>query len=381
MSFTVTRSRATPSRPPVVRRVGRVVGGAACGAALATLAACAQERALSIFAPGAGEARDQARLGWALLVVAAAVFVVFLAFLLLPLRRARRAAVVRAEADAGDGTMTAGGADGANVVVGGGAPRPVADHETRWIVLLGAVVPLLVLGAAFAYSSAQMVAHAAGYAAAAPGAPEIAVTGHQWWWEIRYPRDDVTTANELHVPVGVPVRLVLRSADVIHSFWVPRLGGKLDLVPGQANTLWLRADSAGTYLGQCAEYCGVQHAHMGLVVVAEPPRDYDAWLAAQRAPAAPPADDVAAGARVLLGAGCAACHTVRGTPAAGTVGPDLTHVASRQALAARTLPNTRGNLAGWLSDPQALKPGNHMPVVPLTGPELQALVDYLGTLR
>ncbi|HEU4631525.1 MAG TPA: cytochrome c oxidase subunit II [Gemmatimonadaceae bacterium] len=401
MGFIDTRPRGRLRRPPVLWRATRSAGRLTRLAPAAGLVACAEQRALSIFAPSTEAARDLARLGWALLAVAAVVFVVFLAFLLVPLWRARGGRAQPTDA-AGAGTMVEA-RDGETIVaVGGGAPRRAPDGETRWIVLLGGVVPLLILGAAFAYSSAQTAQHGTtrGGDAVARDDAEIVVTGHQWWWEVRYPGAGVVTANELHVPVGVPVRLVLRSADVIHSFWVPRLGGKLDLVPGASNTLRLRADSAGVYPGECAEYCGVQHAHMGVTVVAEPPRAYAAWLAAQRAPArAPPdgaIDDATAdasvddttgatgaadGARVLLSVGCAACHTVRGTPAAGTVGPDLTHVASRRTLGAGVVPNTPGYLAGWVADPQALKPGSHMPAVPLTGAELQALVDYLTQLR
>jgi cytochrome c oxidase subunit 2 len=214
----------------------------------------------------------------------------------------------------------------------------------------------------------------------------VQVTGQQWWWSVEYTHDQpslrVTTANELHLPVGRPVVVNLRSLDVIHSFWVPNLHGKMDLVPGRRNTTWLRADTPGVYRGQCAEYCGLQHAHMALVVVAEPAEAFERWLAAQRAPAPQPATAQAARGREVVERGpCALCHTVRGTTAGGRAGPDLTHVASRSTIAAGTLPNTRGYLAAWIADPQHLKPGNRMPATGLPADDLQAVVAYLETLR
>ena len=175
----------------------------------------------------------------------------------------------------------------------------------------------------------------------------MAVYGNQWWWEVDYLSDDparrFVTANELHLPVGRPVHLLLRSRDVVHSFWVPSLSGKVDLFPGRTNELWLKPEAAGVYRGQCAEFCGMQHAKMGLVVVAESPREFAAWAARQRQPARPPRSPVERrGQQVFLSHACAVCHTVAGTPARGTVGPDLTHLGSRLTLAAAVLPNTRG---------------------------------------
>jgi cytochrome c oxidase subunit 2 len=214
----------------------------------------------------------------------------------------------------------------------------------------------------------------------------VEVTGVQWWWDVRYRPvgggTPVSSANEIHIPVGRPVRIVLRSRDVIHSFWVPQLQGKLDLVPGNETVTWIQADSAGVFRGQCAEFCGAQHAHMAFMVVAVPPDEFDAWLEHQRRPAPEPTDSVTLrGRAVLERTACAMCHTVRGTGARASTGPDLTHLASRRTLAAGTLPNTPGHLAGWIGDPQGIKPGNHMPRVPLSGPDLQALLAYLGTLR
>jgi cytochrome c oxidase subunit 2 len=213
----------------------------------------------------------------------------------------------------------------------------------------------------------------------------IRVVGHKWWWEFRYDPTlptQVTTANELHLPVGVPVTLELESNDVIHSFWVPALNGKRDLIPGRPAKLWLRADAAGVYQGRCAEFCGLQHANMAFTVVAEPRATFDAWLAAAAQPgAAPDTPQRALGQRVFLGTRCALCHTISGTEARGTVGPDLTHVASRPRLGAGAVPNAPGHLAGWVVDSQALKPGNQMPPNPLPPSELEPLLDYLGSLR
>lgn len=217
-------------------------------------------------------------------------------------------------------------------------------------------------------------------------AVNIELIGHQWWWEARYrdadPSREFTTANELTIPVGRPVIVTLRANDVIHSLWVPNLAGKKDLIPGRTATLRLRADRAGTYRGQCAEFCGLEHALMALLVHAVPNGDYEAWAANQRQPAREPADAVARHGRdVFLGSSCVMCHTITGTPAQAVMGPDLTHVASRQTIAAGMFPNNRGHLAGWIGDPQALKPGVNMPANTLPPDDLQALLAYLETLR
>jgi cytochrome c oxidase subunit 2 len=200
----------------------------------------------------------------------------------------------------------------------------------------------------------------------------IEVIGEQWWWRVRYP--EFETANEIRVPAGRPVELVLRSADVIHSFWVPVLGGKLDMIPGRATVLRVRADRPGEYRGQCAEYCGGPHAWMALYFVALEPAQYEQWAAAQRRPATQ--------SNELFAANCAACHAVRGTPAAGALGPDLTHVGSRLSIGAGLLPNNAGSLAGWIASSQHLKPGNLMPSFQhFSGEELRALAAYLESLK
>ena len=257
------------------------------------------------------------------------------------------------------------------------APRPwLARPEA--IVAGGIAFPAIVLFALLAYAS---VAVPRPYSAE-PAAARIRVIGHQWWWEVRYldgrGATDFTTANEIRVPAGRAVDLELESADVLHSFWVPSLAGKLDLVPGRTNRLRIAAQSAGVYRGQCAEYCGGPHALMGLHVVAEEPARFDAWREAQRAPAA----GVPAAGRALFESLCASCHTVRGTRAAGTLGPDLTHVASRVALAAAVLPNDAVSRARWIAAGQHVKPGNLMPEYPqLPRADVEALAAYLGALR
>jgi len=214
----------------------------------------------------------------------------------------------------------------------------------------------------------------------------IEVTGHQWWWEVTYsgvsPRDRFTTANEIHVPVGRPVLFVLQSSDVIHSFWVPSLAGKKDLVPGHTQSWWFQADTAGVYRGQCAEFCGYEHAKMAVFVVAEPPEAYTRWAQSAQSQAVPPNDPVAVrGQQVFARGSCGMCHNIEGTQFGSHVGPDLTHVASRRTLGAGTIRNTRGNLAGWILDPQGIKPGVHMPPNQLAPDDLEALLTYLQSLR
>jgi cytochrome c oxidase subunit 2 len=228
-----------------------------------------------------------------------------------------------------------------------------------------------------------------GVATAAPGHPKITlqVTGHQWWWEVRYsyagaPQRTFETANEIHIPVGVPVEVHLTSADVIHSFWVPQLAGKTDTIPGQMNHAWLEADKPGVYRGQCTEFCGLQHAHMALYVVAQPQKTFDSWWAHQLQPATASPPGLAGEGETTFNARCAICHSVRGKPGSmGIMGPDLTHLMTRGTIAAGTLRNTPGNLAAWVSDAPAQKPGVDMPAENLTGPQLQALLAYLQTLK
>lgn len=211
--------------------------------------------------------------------------------------------------------------------------------------------------------------------------PTITVTGRQWFWDVTYQSSDPSrifrTANEIHIPVGEKVRIELVSADVIHSFWIPKLGGKMDAVPGQRNVTWIEADTAGVYRGQCAEYCGSNHANMRLRVVAEPRDAFEAWRKNQLSDAAP-SDESGA---VAFATKCGACHTVRGTRARGRMGPDLSHLMTRRTIAAGVLPNDPGHLSAWISNPQAIKPGSLMPVLDIDGPELARIRDFLTSLN
>lgn len=215
---------------------------------------------------------------------------------------------------------------------------------------------------------------------------EVTVTAHQWWWEYEYPDLGVVTANELHIPVGKSVFITLESDDVIHSFWVPKLGGKQDVVPGRANHMTIKADEPGRHPGQCTEYCGLSHANMRLLVVAETQEDFDAWVARQLRDAVSPADPLAKkGEQIFLNGSwpngtCAGCHTVRGTGAAQKIGPDLTHLADRSVFAGAMFERTPSNLAKWLRDPPRVKPGSRMPRLGLSSEEVDALVAYLETL-
>jgi cytochrome c oxidase subunit 2 len=214
----------------------------------------------------------------------------------------------------------------------------------------------------------------------------IEVIGHQWWWEVHYPdpipANLVVTANEIHVPVGTPIVMNSTSQDVIHSFWAPNIQGKRDLVPGRNTAIWFQVDNEGVFRGQCAEFCGHQHAHMAFLVIAESQDKFQQWLQSQRQPASEPATPAAQqGKQVFLSRACVMCHTVRGTDAGSHNGPDLTHIASRGTLASATIPNTPGYLAGWIADPQHIKPGNHMPPNPLSSDDQQALLAYLEGLQ
>jgi cytochrome c oxidase subunit 2 len=253
------------------------------------------------------------------------------------------------------------------------------DRATpRWgdpfIVIAGVAVPAVILIAVFVVSLRDMNA----ISEQGDATLTVEVIGHVWWWEVRYP-DGAVTANEIHIPTGETVRFRLTSDDVIHSFWVPELAPKIDMIPGRTTILDVRTDVPGSYRGQCAEFCGLQHANMAFHVIAEPRDEFDAWLQNEAQPAQADAA-TATGLDVFLGSSCVGCHTIRGTDAMATLGPDLTHMASRLTLAAGTIPNTRANLARWIVDPQSIKPGNVMPPTELSDEDLDALVDYLETL-
>lgn len=324
--------------------------------ALAAFAPLACSEAPSMMRPASRPAHTLATLGWWLLAVALLVVLIIGIMLLIPAVRDRAS------------TLT-------------GTPLVSTPPRTRWIVIGLALTGITLLGA-FSYS---MVVMSETVSPDERPALTIEIIGHRWWWEARYPRtassESFTTANELHIPVGVPVRLEVSSADVIHSFWIPRLHGKIDLIPGVRNRFWIRADSAGRYRGQCAEYCGLQHSNMAVYVTADSAAGFRSWLASQARPAAVPAGGEAAQGLERFMQTCALCHTVRGTDARGVTGPDLTHVASRETLAGGALRNSRGNLAGWVVNAPSIKPGVDMPRIDLEPGELHAVIAYLETLR
>jgi cytochrome c oxidase subunit 2 len=265
-----------------------------------------------------------------------------------------------------------------------GDNAPETDNRLTWAVagaVSATVATVIVLSA---------ISVVAGRGLTAPSSQGNVVTmdviGHQWWWEFQYhgagPSDLVNSPNEMHVPVGVPVVLTAISRDVIHSFWAPNLQGKRDLIPGFETQMQLQADTPGIYRGQCAEFCGHQHAHMAFQVIAEPADAFLAWLEQQRRAAPPPSTaEAQRGHDVFMRGTCATCHTIRGTTAGSRIGPELTHVASRKRIAAGTLDLTRDHLAQWIADSQSIKPGNRMPPNPLPPDDLQALLTYLETLR
>jgi cytochrome c oxidase subunit 2 len=312
--------------------------------------------------PAGAQAQAIAVLWHWLLPICSLVFVAVMIALMLALRRAPRSA--------------------------GNAPPDVSSLWQRepkiarvvWAAVAVSTVQLLVLLAASVFTDRAL--------AQLPlaNALHIELTGYQWWWEARYddanPSRMFTTANELHVPVGRPVIVSLVGADVIHSFWVPSLAGKKDLIPGRETTVSFRADRPGVYRGQCAEYCGYQHARMALFVIADAPDEYERWAARQRAPAAAPAGDEAQrGLDLFLSRSCAMCHAINGTAAQAHHAPDLTHVASRMTLGAGTIDNTASWRAAWILDPQQFKPGTKMPAENFAPEELAALNAYLGTLQ
>ena len=252
---------------------------------------------------------------------------------------------------------------------------------TALVVALGVGLPIAVLSVLFWYSDVHVLRDTAAPAAASTGLT-VEVVGHQWFWEVRYPGTEAITANEIHIPVRTRVNLVATTADVIHSFWVPRLNRKIDMIPGHPNRIVLYASRPGVYRGRCSEFCGLQHANMQLLVFAEPEEAFRRWLANMASPAAEPGTSAELGGQeVFLLNACAGCHTIRGTGAEGKVGPDLTHLQSRQTIAAVTLGNSRGGLAGWILDPQHAKPGNRMPRLELSDRDLQNLLAYLERLE
>ena len=261
--------------------------------------------------------------------------------------------------------------------------EPAQVYGSTQIELAWTVIPILIVVVLF-LATARVI-HAIQDAPAPPDAMEVTAIGHQFWWEYRYPRLGVVTANELHIPVSDPAHprptfLKLMSADTDHSFWVPQLGGKTDLIPNRVNEMWFTPQQTGTYLGQCAQYCGTQHAKMLLRVSVDSPEDFDAWIRTQKEPAIQD-EKVAAGRRIFETTACVNCHQVGGTNGTGRFGPDLTHLMSRTTIAAGAAENTKEKLRLWIQNPDAIKYGSLMPAMQLSDADLDALVSYLETLR
>lgn len=258
-----------------------------------------------------------------------------------------------------------------------GEPTPTQTRGHTALEIAWTIAPALVL-LVIAIPTIQVIFRTQG--APRPGALEVTVLGRQWWWEFRYPTLGVVTANELHVPVGRSVVLELEGPDVIHSFWVPQLGGKRDVVPGRLNRITFTAETPGEYRGQCAEFCGLSHANMGMRVIVETPDAFERWVAAQTATPAEPTGLAAEGKAIFVRSACVGCHTIRGV-STGVLGPDLTTFGSRRTLAAGMLPNTLDTVTAWLKDPPAIKPGSKMPALALTEAQARALATYLTGLK
>jgi cytochrome c oxidase subunit 2 len=249
------------------------------------------------------------------------------------------------------------------------------------VIAFGMAIPVSILIALFIVSDLYVMGQTDA-PAASKTEMKLVVVGHQWWWEARYPSGDVVTANEIHIPAETSVEVVARTADVIHSFWVPELNRKIDEIPGKNNRVELYAEHPGTYRGQCAEFCGLEHAHMAFRVIAEPKAKFERWLAAEAKPAAPPSGALATEGKELFDENaCSSCHTIAGTPAEGTIGPNLTHVASRETLGALTIENTPHELERWITNPQAIKPGVKMPGLALSKADFHAIAAYLEGLH
>jgi cytochrome c oxidase, subunit II len=329
----------------------------ACTSAIAILAAACGGNE-SAFQPAGPQAGRISSLWWYMFSVSAVIWVLVLIFLGYALQKARRQ---RDDAPS----------------------EAQKDRTMKKAVVIATAITVLILIVNLVYSVTTGSAMAA---LPRKDALRIDVEGKQWWWQVTYedptPGNQIVTANEIHVPVGEPIQIIGTSHDVIHSFWAPNLFGKKDLIPGHTTATWFQADTAGVYRGQCAEFCGYQHAKMAVIIVAEPRSKFEAWYKAQQLPAAPPSDSITrAGEQVFMSHGCPVCHTVGGTRALGTIGPNLTHIGSSLTIAAGSLKNTPGNLAGWIVDPQQIKPGVHMPPNDMSGPELQAILAYLENLK
>ena len=326
------------------------------------LGACSYQQYQSDFGAAATEDRQFLTLFWIFIAVCGIMYALVIGFLV--------AGVARNRIDAETNVVETG--------------RHHQSHPLMRTTLIGWTA-LIGVGLA-GLSIASFFADRSMAKAATNEKLSITLTGNQWWWDIVYNSNDASktmrTANELHLPVGVPTRILLNSADVIHSLWVPSLGGKQDLIPGRQNDITFVPQKIGVFRGQCAEFCGTQHAHMSLVVVVQSYPDFIKWWDHQLQPAFAPRTALQiAGYKYVTNGPCSACHNIGGTPASGTVAPDLTHLASRKSLAASTMPMSEGNLYGWVEDPQSLKPGVKMPTIGMEPDKLHAVVAYLETLK
>jgi len=313
----------------------------------------------NIFSPQSVPAHDIFRLSIFVLIITGAIFVTVCGLLLFVIIRYRRRS--------GDDDTEPPQIYGSNQI------------ELAWTVIPILIVVVLFLSTARIVFSVQNAQHP-------KNSLDVTVTGHQWWWEFTYPKYNFVTANELHVPVSsnqkdpMPTFMKLVTADVDHSFWVPRLAGKTDLMAGQVNQMWIQPETAGLFLGQCAQFCGAEHAKMLIRVYAQTPEDFQKWVANQQKDAVND-PSVAAGRAVFEQNACINCHTIRGTVANGRFGPDLTHLMSRDTIASGTLPNTRANLEGWIKDPDSYKPGCLMPAMKLSDRDIASITSYLMTLK
>jgi cytochrome c oxidase subunit 2 len=312
----------------------------------------------NVFSPASTPAEVIRALAWLVLAITVAIFVVVAGVLAFSIARYRAR---KSEADG----------------------EPPQIYGSSRIELAWTLVPVIIVFVLFLVTVRTM--RTVQKTDAPPGSLQVTVVGHQWWWEFRYPEQGFVTANEMHVPVSTtsqltPIFLSLESADVIHSFWVPRLAGKTDVIPGRVNHMWIEPTETGLFVGQCGEFCGVQHAGMLIRVIVESHEDFERWVAQQQQDAA---DDpqVAAGREAYRSLACVSCHTIRGAVPGGDIGPDLTHLMSRATLAGGVVPNTEERLREWLIDPAGIKPGARMPGMDLDGEELDAITSYLRTLR
>jgi len=357
-SITSERLRATASRVPRCISFLMTLAGVAAAGTESLYASVSDPSATTIFDPVSTPAHDIYHLSLFVMAICLAIFLVVFSLILYAAVKFRR--------------------------------RPTDDdceppqiYGSNQVELAWTVIPILIVVVLF-LASARVI-HAVEDAQMPANAVEVTAIGHQFWWEFRYPGYGFVTANELHVPVSpagksLPTHITLLSADTDHSFWVPRLAGKTDLIPNRRNEMWIEPHDVGHYVGQCAQYCGVQHAKMLLNVMVDSPADFQAWVKQQQAPAVL-SDQVAAGRRVFEDNACMNCHTVKGTSAQGTFGPDLTHLMSRSTIASGAAPNDEQNLKLWVENPDAIKPGCLMPAMQLNQADVNALVAYLMSLK